>query len=412
MKQEITQNQLAGWIAVASECRGLVFVSCDLRPHDDKLANMPQARTPEDRCVFLGCQIGPRMAAVATGYFGLVFPSLPGRPYNAFRHKLYDVDELFDTYDPADKESYRSCMDWLTYKGYIVPGSKPVEYVKADAEEVLARRLHDHFIEEELDKFLSGFSPKAGGKGVVAIMGGHDRKRSDPVFKQVAMLARQLTLEGYLVASGGGPGLMEASNMGAYFAAWSEQQLADAIAQMAVKDVSDKYSDPEWLKSAWLIREQFRSEGIDRIRSLGVPTWFYGHEPPNVFATHIAKYFENSLREEGLLAIATHGVIFAEGNAGTVQEIFQDACQNYYENYGFKSPMILLGRAAWNPTVDEMTDDKTSPNFGNKPAWPLLLKLAKMKAFESQLTLTDDPLEALAAIRAFSQVHDDNDRPA
>ena len=49
-----------------------------------------------------------------------------------------------------------------------------------------------------------------------------------------------------------------------------------------------------------------------------------------MFATDIAKYFENSLREEGLLALALAGVVFARGNAGTVQEIFQDACQNYY----------------------------------------------------------------------------------
>lgn len=38
-----------------------------------------------------------------------------------------------------------------------------------------------------------------------------------------------------------------------------------------------------------------------------------------------------------------NGVIFAEGNAGTVQEIFQDACQNYYVNFNFRSPMILFG---------------------------------------------------------------------
>ena len=32
--------------------------------------------------------------------------------------------------------------------------------------------------------------------------------------------------------------------------------------------------------------------------SLGVPTWFYGHEPPNLFATRIAKFFTNALRED------------------------------------------------------------------------------------------------------------------
>ena len=35
--------------------------------------------------------------------------------------------------------------------------------------------------------------------------------------------------------------------------------------------------------------------------SLGVPTWHYGHEPPNPFATAIAKYFRNATREAILL---------------------------------------------------------------------------------------------------------------
>ena len=78
--------------------------------------------------------------------------------------------------------------------------------------------------------------------------------------------------------------------------------------------------------------------------SLAVPTWFYGHEPSNLFSVHIAKYFSNSLREDGLLAIALHGVIFAPGSAGTTQEVFQDATQNHYATYGVISPMVFLGR--------------------------------------------------------------------
>lgn len=42
--------------------------------------------------------------------------------------------------------------------------------------------------------------------------------------------------------------------------------------------------------------------------SLAIPTWHYGHEPPTPFATHIGKYFQNSIREDGLLAVAKHGM--------------------------------------------------------------------------------------------------------
>ena len=77
--------------------------------------------------------------------------------------------------------------------------------------------------------------------------------------------------------------------------------------------------------------------------NLAIPTWFYGHEPSNVFATQIAKYFSNSIREDTLLAICIWGVIFAPGSAGTLQEIFMDASQNHYGTFGYYSPMVFIG---------------------------------------------------------------------
>jgi hypothetical protein len=55
-------------------------------------------------------------------------------------------------------------------------------------------------------------------------------------------------------------------------------------------------------------------------------------EPPSPFPTDIGKYFQNSVREDGLLAVAKHGIIFAQGKAGTLQEdLFEDAAQNCCE---------------------------------------------------------------------------------
>jgi predicted Rossmann-fold nucleotide-binding protein len=56
--------------------------------------------------------------------------------------------------------------------------------------------------------------------------------------------------------------------------------------------------------------------------NLGTPTWVYGSESPNLFATSVAKYFYNSLREEGLVSVANGGIVFGKGDAGTVQEVF------------------------------------------------------------------------------------------
>ena len=65
-------------------------------------------------------------------------------------------------------------------------------------------------------------------------------------------------------------------------------------------------------------------------RSLSIPTWFYGHEPSNLFATGIAKYFANALREDTLLHRCRGGIVYLAGQAGTVQEIFQAVTENFY----------------------------------------------------------------------------------
>jgi predicted Rossmann-fold nucleotide-binding protein len=405
MKQKLVAANYADWLSTATECKNLVFQALDLSGDDQKLSSLPQATTPNEACVFLGCNLGPSLANLVVHHHGLVFPEIPGLPFLPFRHELYSVEELFRNYDPAKPPSYLETPDWQTYKSFIKVDAqnkplKPVQFVEVGLSEMLAHRLHDTFIEQALEEFLDGFRG-AGKKGIVAIMGGHDKKRSDPEFKRVASLARTLTLEGYLIASGGGPGFMEAANLGAFFASQKEATMYEAINSIAIPDQSDVYSDKGWLSAAWNLRNQFLPKDWSLCRSLGIPTWFYGHEPPNVFSSHIAKYFENSLREEGLLAIATHGVVFAEGNGGTIQEIFQDACQNYYENYGFKSPMILFSKDYWNPKPLNLTDGY--PVYPEKvyPAWPLLQGLAQKKNFTSLLTLTSDTDEVLAAIKAF-----------
>ncbi len=108
--------------------------------------------------------------------------------------------------------------------------------------------------------------------------------------------------------------------------------------------------------------------------SLGIPTWFYGHEPSNVFATAIAKYFRNALREAILLQICDAGIVFLPGAAGTVQEVFQDACENYYAADESVAPMVLVGGSYWTSTV---------------PVWPLLRSLARGRPMERHVHLVD-----------------------
>jgi len=122
------------------------------------------------------------------------------------------------------------------------------------------------------------------------------------------------------------------------------------------------------------------------VRSIGVPTWFYGHEPPNVFCNGIGKYFSNALREDGLLARATSGLVVLEGAAGTVQEIFQAATPLYYSREGASLPVVVLvGRRHWTERV---------------PVWPALTALAADRAMAAHLHLVDSVDEAAEVVLA------------
>jgi predicted Rossmann-fold nucleotide-binding protein len=134
-----------------------------------------------------------------------------------------------------------------------------------------------------------------------------------------------------------------------------------------------------WARSAAAVVERHQ-EGTP---SLGVPTWFYGHEPPNFFATHIAKYFANAIREAILLELCNGGIVFLPGSGGTVQEIFQDACENYYGTPGTIMPMVLVGKEHW---------------LRRYPAWPLLQSLAAGRQMESRIFMVDTVEEALAVL--------------
>ncbi len=222
---------------------------------------------------------------------------------------------------------------------------------------------------------------------VVAIMGGHAMLRGQPDYRAVVELARELARLGFFLVSGGGPGAMEATHVGAWFARRSDAELDVALGVLAQ---APSYKDREWLARAFEVRATWplRDEDRPACESLGIPTWHYGHEPPNPFATHISKYFANSVREDGLLTIAKGGVIYSPGSAGTIQEVFQDACQNHYNTVGVVSPMIFLGQDFWTRT---------------RPVYPLLEHLARGHEYGRYLLLTDSRERILQALVDFDR---------
>lgn len=294
-------------------------------------------------------------------------------PYNCFRNTLYTAEALYDCYQVGHPESYHACFDYKVYAHYLNKGK-----VATDIKETLARTLHDHSMSDALHDMLTQYDERC----IVGIMGGHGLLRTDPIYHRIAILSKRLTEEGFLMVSGGGPGAMEATHLGAWMAGRSNKEMTEAL---EILSEAPSYDDAWWIDTAFRIRQRFPQS---RYVSLGIPTWLYGHEPATPLATHIAKYFENALREDGLLTIAKGGVVYSPGSAGTMQEIFQDAVQNHYLSFGYASPMIFLGRSYW---TEEM------------PVYPLLQHLAtKGKYRNLLLSITDDATEIVETIKQFS----------
>jgi predicted Rossmann-fold nucleotide-binding protein len=236
----------------------------------------------------------------------------------------------------------------------------------------MLRAVHDDAVSDALDELLVDTR-------VVGVMGGHAMARGTQAYGDAARLGRELARAGLTVATGGGPGAMEAANLGAYAAPFDDGMLAEAL-QLLAGAPSFRPSVTDWARAAFEVRDRWPGGGA----SVGIPTWFYGHEPPNAFAAHIAKYFANSVREDGLLARSTGGVVFLPGAAGTVQEIFDNATPNYYESRGEPTPMVLVDRAHWTERL---------------PAWPLLRALARDRRMEAGIALVDRIEEAPEALK-------------
>ncbi len=312
--------------------------------------------------IFLGCPMRENAAAKIRADGAMVFPPVPDLPFDPYRGLLYTPDELFAHLD----KGYEHTPDALTYAWF--------QQTKADGD-ILAsmlRSVHDDAVSDALDELLRGAR-------VVGVMGGHAMARGTDAYAGAARLGRELTRAGLTVATGGGPGAMEAANLGAYAAPYGDEMLTEALGLLA-RDPKFTPSITAWATAAFEVRTRWPKGGA----SIGIPTWFYGHEPPNPFAAHIAKYFANATREDGLLARANAGVVFLPGAAGTVQEIFDNATPNYYESRGEPTPMVLVNREHWTEKL---------------PTWPLLRSLARERSMESRIALVDRIEEAPEALK-------------
>ncbi|MGO4341873.1 LOG family protein [Pedococcus sp. 2YAF34] len=347
-------------LASGRPLRGLRLQDLDLTGREAALL----ARTDVEGLVVLGGRMSESLDAHLRAHHALVFPTDTHAPVDPYRASLYSPLEL-----------YRGLAD----RGYAAtPDARAYRWAREaavhhDAFVTLLRAIHDDSVTDALDEFVDG-------RPVVGVMGGHALERGRAAYADAAQLGRTLARAGLVVATGGGPGAMEAANLGAY--ATRDDDLEDALARLAaVPSFRDDVG--RWAQLALEVREGL---GPGSGRSLGIPTWFYGHEPPGVFCDGIAKYFSNALREDGLLARSTHGLVVLEGAAGTVQEVFQAVTPLFYALPGATlPPLVLVGHEYWTDTV---------------PVWTAVTALARGRDMDGVVHLVHSVQEAADVVTA------------
>ena len=175
-------------------------------------------------CIFLGCELSDQTTGHIVNSGGLVIRDNKAFRFQVHRAKLYSPTELFKGFDPKAENGYLQTFDYKVYEEYVNSGMENPGSIAVS----LMRRLHDHSITDALEEVIHD-------RKVVAIMGGHSTERQDAFYLKVAKISRALTQKGFLMVSGGGPGAMEATHLGAYFASRPLEDLLEAVEEIKIR---------------------------------------------------------------------------------------------------------------------------------------------------------------------------------
>ncbi len=160
-------------------------------------------------------------------------------------------------------------------------------------------------------EFVEGFQFVADFEKSVTIFGASSFDENNENYKKAHRFGKLLAREGFSVVTGGGPGIMEAANRGAY------------------EDGGNSIGINIQLKEGERANKYLR-------KSIGFHYFF---------------------TRKVMLSLSSSGYVFFPGGFGTLDEFFEVITLVQTKKIPIKGPIIAVGKEFWNPLFSWMRDE-------------------------------------------------------